>query len=68
MTILGLSKYYTDKIHYLKWYDPLFSPLLDETVKLLEIGIYHGGSLLLWKDYFPNGQITGADLVLLENI
>jgi hypothetical protein len=29
---------------------------------LLEIGILHGGSLQMWKEYFPNAKIFGADI------
>jgi hypothetical protein len=31
-------------------------------VKLLELGVNQGGSLLLWRDYFPKGLIAGLDL------
>jgi hypothetical protein len=36
-------------------------------VKLLEIGIYEGGSLLLWRDYFPKGTIVGIDIRVKVN-
>jgi hypothetical protein len=28
----------------------------------LEVGIYHGGSIKLWHDYFPNAIIHGCDI------
>lgn len=57
--------YDTDKAeypHYLRSYEEYFKPLLDKEVRLLELGIYRGGSLLLWRDYFEKGIIVGLDL------
>ena len=45
-------------------YDPVLSRWIDKDVKLLEIGIHKGGSLHLWRDYFPKGTIVGIDLEL----
>lgn len=61
---LDLSKYNSDKINnrYLDDYDPLFESLVNKDIKLLELGIYRGGSLLLWRDYFPKGTIVGIDI------
>ena len=65
---LNLASYETDKIqhHYLEVYDPVLSALTDKDVKLLEIGVHKGGSLKLWRDYFPKGTIVGIDLKLPE--
>lgn len=67
MTDLGriASKYDTDKAvhtHYLKNYEHYFQPLRNEEIRLLELGIKHGGSLLLWRDYFSEGTIVGLDI------
>lgn len=52
----------TDKASYLADYAELFSGLTDQPVKLLEIGVYRGGSLELWKETFPLGsKIYGID-------
>lgn len=61
---LDLGKYNTDKItnRYLEWYDPILESFVQNEIKLLEIGIYEGGSLLLWRDYFPKGTIVGIDI------
>ncbi len=62
---LDASKYDTDKSahpHYLRNYENYLQPLLGQEVKLLELGIYKGGSLQLWRDYFPQGIIAGLDL------
>ena len=61
---LNLERYETDKVknRYLEIYDSLLEPWLKRKVSLLEIGLHKGGSLLLWKDYFPEGTITGIDI------
>ena len=63
---LNLQAYDTDKIQhdYLEVYDPILSAWTDKQIKLLEIGIHKGGSLELWRDYFPKGTIVGIDLEL----
>lgn len=60
---LDLGRYDTDKVpnRYLDAYDPVLLPFLDQEISLLEIGIHKGGSLLLWRDYFPRGVIVGID-------
>lgn len=52
----------------LKHYDPIFSSFVEQEIKLLEIGVYRGGSLLLWRDYFPKGVITGIDIKLPKDL
>src|ERR1043165_1425296 len=62
--LLNANIYDTDKAehgHYLRNYEQYFQPLLDQDVKLLELGVYKGGSLLLWRDYFEKGLIVGLD-------
>jgi hypothetical protein len=61
---LALEKYNTDKIthRYLQWYDPMVERFVQSPIKLLELGIYEGGSLLLWRDYFPKATIVGVDI------
>ena len=63
---LILGQYDTDKItnRYLERYDPILQPWVDKKITLLEIGIYRGGSLLLWRDYFSQGTIVGVDVAL----
>ena len=62
---LDASSYDTDKAlhpHYLRSYEEYFDQLQDREVRLLELGVYKGGSLLLWRDYFRKGLIVGLDL------
>jgi len=64
---LSLDKYDSDKIRdldYLKEYDPIFEPYVQKKIALLELGVFKGGSLLLWRDYFPFGTIAGIDIKL----
>lgn len=63
---LNLAQYDSDKIasHYLEQYDPIFQPWLDKNITILEVGVKKGGSVLLWKDYFPTAQIVGIDISL----
>src|SRR5437762_6160848 len=67
-TQLNLDSYNTDKIthRYLDVYDPILVPWLGREIKLLEIGIYKGSSLQLWRDYFPLASIVGIDIKLPE--
>jgi len=65
---LNLDTYNTDKTKfgYLDVYDQILIPWVDKEITLLEIGIDRGGSLELWRDYFPRGTIVGIDLKLPE--
>lgn len=49
--------------HYSEMYDKFFSRYRGNKVKVLEIGIWQGGSLQMWKDYFgENAEIFGLDV------
>lgn len=55
--------YPTDKsAAYFRAYEPFLAPLRDRDVRLLELGVLSGGSLQLWRDYFPRGVIAGLDV------
>jgi hypothetical protein len=59
------GRYDTDKAihtHYLRNYEHYFGKLRGLDIKLLELGIKAGGSLLLWRDYFERGLIIGLDI------
>ncbi len=48
---------------YLDVYERVFSRYRHRPLKLLEIGVYHGGSLQMWKKYFgPEAQLVGVDI------
>ncbi len=62
-SLVEMDGYDTDKdVYFRRVYERHFSPLRQKAVTLLEIGIYRGGSLLLWRDYFSKGKIIGLDL------
>lgn len=47
---------------YTQYYSQLFKDKRKEIKAVLEIGIGNGGSLKLWRLYFPNAQIYGLDM------
>lgn len=47
---------------YLDCYERLFNHLRYKAKNVLEIGIYTGGSLKLWFDYFQNATVYGVDI------
>lgn len=58
-------KYNTDKASpghgYTRWYEQIFAPRKNDHLYLVEIGVWEGASLRMWRDYFPNATITGVD-------
>lgn len=49
--------------HYFDIYDRHFDRFRGKAVRVLEIGIDHGGSLQIWKKYFGDGaRIVGLDI------
>jgi len=54
----------TDKLwihNYTPAYDLHLADKRDKYKKILEIGVSHGGSLLLWHEVFPDAKIYGVD-------
>ncbi len=47
---------------YLYAYENVLRPLRQEHFTLLEIGVYDGASLRMWKNYFPHAKIVGIDI------
>lgn len=66
------NKYKTDKgteysrgsgpLGYTAFYQQLFEARRLEPLTLLEIGVAQGGSLRMWREYFPNAVIVGIDI------
>ncbi|WP_419896142.1 class I SAM-dependent methyltransferase [Roseomonas sp. USHLN139] len=52
----------SDRNDFLRFYEPFVAPMRDQPVKVLEIGVLGGGSVRMWRDYFANGQVIGADI------
>ena len=60
---------YIDKntLHtYIPVYQKLFEPYQNKNIKILEVGISTGSSLILWSKYFSNAEIHGADIQFEE--
>ena len=66
-----LEKYFTENKnrrifkwhHYFEIYERHFEKFRNKDVSILEIGILHGGSLQMWKEYFgSNAKIYGIDI------
>jgi predicted O-methyltransferase YrrM len=54
----------TDQRHchpYTLFYDGLFKNKKEDNLKIAEIGILDGASLLMWKEYFTNAEIYGFE-------
>lgn len=65
--LINSPRFDTDKsIGFMNNYEEIFHPYIDKEVKMLELGINKGGSLLLWREYFPEGTICGLDLEPVE--
>ena len=61
----------TDKntIHsYLSLYQKLLITKKETAKNVLEVGIYNGGSIKLWSDYFTNANVYGLDIMNIENV
>lgn len=46
---------------YLGVYESLMKPKKYSARNILEVGVWKGGSIKLWHDYFPNADIYGLD-------
>lgn len=66
-----LEKYFSENagrlihkwMHFFDVYDRHFSRYRGKEVVILEIGVFHGGSLQMWKSYFGDkAQIHGVDI------
>ena len=49
--------------HYFDIYDENFSKFRNKKITILEIGVFRGGSLKMWENYFgPQTKIIGVDI------
>lgn len=62
------EEYGTDKIAYgyTARYEEHFRHLFDKPISILELGIFKGESLRMWKDMFPHGIVVGLDIDPVE--
>ena len=64
-SLSSIAEFYkTDKKEhgYTTVYEKYFESLRNQKLKILEIGIADGKSLLTWSDYFNNSTIIGIDI------
>jgi SAM-dependent methyltransferase len=47
---------------YLPIYEQLLGPMRKEAFTLLELGVWSGHSLRMWRDAFPRATVVGVDL------
>jgi SAM-dependent methyltransferase len=68
--LVATGGYDTDKgPDYLIQYEEFLAPRREQVLRVLELGVLRGGSLRLWRDYFPNAIVVGLDaepVVLLD--
>lgn len=48
--------------YYFDFYEEMFSHLRDAPLNILEVGIFRGGSTLLFSKYFSRSRILGVDV------
>jgi hypothetical protein len=53
---------------YLDIYQTLFNNKKNTAKNILEIGIYRGGSIKLWSEFFINATIYGIDIIDIDNM
>jgi hypothetical protein len=53
---------------YLKIYETYFSKYRTTLTNFLEIGLWQGDSIKMWRDYFEVGNLVGADILDLSYI
>lgn len=49
-------------------YDALFTPIKNDVSSILEIGIYRGDSIILWRDYFTNANVSCVDINVCDRL
>lgn len=54
--------------NYLEIYEKYFSKYRTTLTNFLEIGLWEGESLRMWRDYFEVGNLVGADILDLSHI
>jgi hypothetical protein len=65
-------KYKSDKGNvyhgYLSIYEKYFSKHRTNLKNFLEIGLWEGESIRMWRDYFETGNLVGADILDLSHV
>ena len=53
---------------YFHIYEKIFQSIRKSASNILEVGIYWGGSVKLWRDWFPSAQIYAVDICNMDFI
>lgn len=66
------NQYATDKNNsyhgYLDIYQRYFDPFRDSLSTFMEIGVWKGDSLRMWRDYFTAGSLVGVDVSEIPSV
>ena len=66
---VSLERYDSDKVAgYYEIYRHFLESFRGRRMRLLELGIHRGGSLLFWRDYLPLATIVGIDISVPKKI
>jgi hypothetical protein len=57
-----VAKYDTDKAFYSPGYNDVFFNVREDIKLLFEIGVNRGGSVRMFREYFPNALIVGLEI------
>jgi hypothetical protein len=62
-SIFGATENIIKFRHYLPVYESALSPFRSRPIRMMEIGVYQGGSLQMWRRYLhPDSVIVGIDI------
>jgi cephalosporin hydroxylase len=68
-SIVDNSRSDKNTVHsYLDLYQNLLIGKKETAKNVLEIGIYYGGSIKLWSDFFTNATVYGLDIMHINNV
>jgi hypothetical protein len=63
MRLSSLARSFSNKPpYYLEIYEQYFDKIQNEEISFLELGVFRGGSLELWAEYFTKARIVGIDI------
>ena len=68
LSIFGSDKNLPSQHSYGVTYQEIFQKMRYKPIKLLEIGLLYGNSLLAWRWFFPFGTLIGIDISPKINI